>query len=190
MTKLLIANPFPHKIIGKALIAGALMLGAIVLGHEVMAQSPTKMKEGLWLIKTVSTGSKTPRLMKMCTDQATQDRLTQMGTSMAKNMCTMGPVKRSGNKMDSSATCKMGKTTISSLSHFEFNGSTAYKGVTRSVYSPALMGLKESTSTVEGTWSGACPAGMKPGEVDMGLGDKRSANINVNEMMAKLKARQ
>lgn len=48
-------------------------------------------------------------------------------------------------------------------------------------YSPPMAGVSQSKVTMQAKWTGACPAGWKPGDMEMPGGMGR---VNVNEMMS------
>ena len=55
-------------------LGAALIVGAGLMASAALADMPKLYtKPGLWVIKTVNSGSNRPMTMKMCTDKATQD---------------------------------------------------------------------------------------------------------------------
>jgi hypothetical protein len=49
-----------------------------------------------------------------------------------------------------------------------FSGDTSYRVESRSTFSPPMSGMSESSTTQEAKYAGACPANMKPGDMNMG----------------------
>ena len=57
----------------------------------------------------------------------------------------------------------------------DFTGDTSYHTETKSTYDPPAKGMPSGNSTVDGRWTGPCPAGMQPG--DAVLPDGRKVNM-------------
>jgi hypothetical protein len=143
-----------------ACIAFAAFAGA------ALAQDYPKLKSGHWevAISTGKAGSMPPQKSTMCIDDALQREMMSMGAGMSREMCTKNEFKREGARYLGSAECKMGESKILSRSVMTLTGDTSYRTVINATYEPPFMGMKESQTTLDGKYMGACPAGMAPGD--------------------------
>ena len=122
-------------------------------------------KPGLWVLQQQITKSKSTFETKLCIDKTTQQYLLSSGQSMEKSMCSRNDTSVSGATVRTDSVCKIGGSTLTSHSEITYAGDSAFHGVTTGHFSPAFMGTTETRSTQDGKWSGACPAGMKPGDM-------------------------
>lgn len=159
-------------------------LAAPVFATQTNAQDLPKLKAGLWETTTVSSGPKgshgsTTKHTMCIDDKAQKDMLAftqNMGAQCAKNA-----IRRDGNKVYGDAECSMGKMTIKSNSVTTMSGDTSYRTEVKSSFVPPMAGMSESTTAVDGRHVGACPANMKPGDINM---NGRIMNVNdVSKMM-------
>jgi len=79
-------------------------------------------------------------------------------------MCTKNEFKRDGARFVGNAECKMGESRIISRSVMTLTGDTAYRTEINATYDPPFMGMKDSQTTLDGKYMGACPAGMAAGD--------------------------
>lgn len=154
---------------------------AILLATQAHAQDLPKLKPGLWETTTTSSGPKGSHgsSMKhtMCMDDKAQKDMLAFSQNMGAS-CTKNSVRRDGNKVYGEAECSMGgKMTIKSQSVTTMSGDTSYRTDVKSTFSPPMAGMSESSTVVEGRHTGACPANMKPGDINM-----NGRIINVNDM--------
>jgi hypothetical protein len=91
-------------------------------------------------------------------------------------------MQRDGDRYVSESECKLGPTVASSRSVFGGDFDKAYRGEVDTRYVPPMGGISQSKMTMSAKWAGACPAGWKPGDMEMpGMG-----RVNVNEMMSSM----
>jgi hypothetical protein len=158
-----------------ALLAAAFPLAATV---PAQAQDYPKLKAGQW--ETTTTSSKNPGApqsrMTMCTDDAVQKKMMDMGKGMSKEMCSKSDMRREGSKFIGDSVCKIGDVTMTSHSVMTIQGDTAYKTVVNATYDPPFMGMKETTTTIEGRNTGPCRDGLTPGDVVTANGQKFNMN--------------
>lgn len=143
-----------------ALIAASL---AVAFSSVALAVAPPYSKPGLWII--TRTNAKRSLQTSMCIDRSTQESLTGMGGSMAKSMCSKMATQVNGSVATTEAVCKMGGSTMTTNSVVTYQGDTAFHVESHTKFSPPFMGKTESQSVQDGKWSGACPAGMVPGDM-------------------------
>ena len=164
------------------------ILAVVALPIVAQADLP-KRKPGLWEIKmTSSIGPGGPMVSQHCIDAKTDDLMQQRAQGMDKQACSKNSVRREGGKTILESVCKFGETTATTKIVFSGDYSSQYRGDIHSTYSPPMRGTKETRSTLEAKWLGACKAGQKPGDIttpDM-PGMPGGGKFNMDEMMKKV----
>ncbi|MCC7326306.1 MAG: DUF3617 family protein [Burkholderiales bacterium] len=143
------------------------LVAAAAVTSTAFAQDYPKLRSGQWELTTSSTKSGAqapPAKSAMCTDEAIQKEMTTMGAGMSKGMCSRNDIRREGSRFIVSAECKIGESKIISKSVMTLTGDTAYKTEIKATYNPPFMGMKESTTTLEGKYVGPCRDGLVPGD--------------------------
>ena len=126
---------------------------------------PTR-KAGLWEVTMhMSIANAPPRVMKFCTDAATDAALFKLGMNAAQGMCSRQDIHRSGDVVTIDAECKLGETNMTSHAVMTFTGDTAYQTESKTHFDPPMMGRSDSTMSQEAKWTGPCPAGMQAGDL-------------------------
>ena len=144
--------------------------------------SPPKRKPGLWS-QTVSTQGMT-QTSTLCLDDATEAKMSIWGQQMGKDICVKNEVRPAPGGWTFESQCDMGggggKVATSGTVTGDFNAS--YKIKATSVTTGSSMAQINGTHPMEmsGTWQGACPAGMKPGDMTLPGGMK----MNLNDLAA------
>jgi len=149
------------------------------------AASPTGFparKTGLW-IETMSRDGKAGPMggaIKMCIDATTDAKMAAFGQQMGKSACSQRSMSRGlDGAYHFTSTCTLGHAgTVSSSGTATGDFSSKYvirdeSTVTGSSFAP--MNGRHVTE-ITATYGGPCPAGMSPGDMDMGNGMK--GNIN------------
>jgi hypothetical protein len=166
-------------------ICAAIGLLTLLPALDARAVEMPIRKAGLWEMKVMRTGSPTPEMtMQHCTDESTDK---EMGTSFAptaKEMCSKQDVRKTATGYVSDSVCNIGAVSITSHSDIvgDFNSGYTVKSTSHSEGGPASV-PRDSTTTVEAKWLGACKPDQKPGDIVMPSGVK----MNVKDM-EKLKA--
>jgi hypothetical protein len=148
------------------------------------AEMPVR-KAGLWEMKVVRTGSPTPEMtMQHCTDESTDKEMNSTFSPMAKDMCSKQDIQKTATGYVTDSVCTVGGMSITSHSDItgDFNSAYTMKLTSHNEGGPASV-PRDSTSTIEAKWLGACKPDQKPGDIVMPGGVK----MNVTDM-AKLKA--
>jgi len=117
--------------------------------------------------------------MQQCIDEKTDDLTKNNMAGTEKQSCSKNEMRREGNKIVTESVCKMSGTTTTTKGVFTGQFDSNYKGDLKSTYNPPLHGIKESATTVDAKWVGACKPGQKPGDISM----PGMPNINMNDMM-------
>lgn len=156
------------------------VVAATLFAAHVGAQDLPKLKAGLWETTTTSSGPKgshgSSSKHTMCVDDKAQKDMLAFTQNMGAQ-CAKNTVRRDGNKVYGEAECSMGKMTIKSHSVTTMSGDTAYRTEVKSSFTPPMAGMSESATVVEGRHVGACPANMKPGDINM-----NGSIMNINDM--------
>jgi Protein of unknown function (DUF3617) len=159
-----------------------LMLLAVIDARAV--ELPTR-KAGLWEMKMARTGSQVPdTTIQHCTDESTDKEMSTTFSPMAKEMCSKQDLQKTATGYVSDSVCKIGAMTITSHSETtgDFNSGYVVKTTSHTEGGPNAV-PRDSSSTVEAKWLGACKPDQKAGDIVMPGGIK----MNVKDMQ-KLKA--
>jgi uncharacterized protein DUF3617 len=164
-------------------LASCLLVLLPVLEADAV-EMPTR-KAGLWEMKMARTGSPAPDMtMQHCTDESTDKEMSTTFAPMAKDLCSKQDIQKTATGYVSDSVCKVGAMTVTSHSETtgDFNSGYTVKTTSHSEGGTSAA-PRDSTSTVEAKWLGACKADQKPGDIVMPGGIK----MNVKDM-EKLKA--
>ncbi len=129
-------------------------------------------KAGLWEMKMVRTGGSVPDMtMQHCTDASTDK---QMSTSFSpgKETCAKQDIQKTATGYVSDSVCSVAGMTVTSHAEItgDFNSAYTVKSTSHSERSGGQT--RDSTTTVEAKWLGACKADQKPGDIVMPGGMK------------------
>jgi uncharacterized protein DUF3617 len=147
-------------------------------------EMPTR-KAGLWEMKVLRAGSPVPETtMQHCTDETTDKEMSSTFSPMTKDLCSKQDIARTATGYVSDSVCKVGAMSITAHSDIvgDFNSAYTVKSTSHSEGGPSGV-PRDSTTTVEAKWMGACKPDQKPGDIVMSNGMK----MNVKDM-EKLKA--
>lgn len=151
---------------------------ALVLAAPATADTFPSRKAGLWEVNIQSQGE-APVRARHCIDAKTDAQMQQMGQGMTQGACAKNSLRREGGGWVGESVCKMGQTTITSRSVISGDPDREVKVVVDAQYSPPMMGLSKSQTTITQRHAGACPAGWRPGDMEMpGTGQR----INLMDM--------
>jgi hypothetical protein len=128
---------------------------------------------------TVQTAGTPATRTRQCIDAKTDARLQQMGQGVMEGTCSKNVLRRDGSRWVSESVCRMGKSTITSRGVVTGDFDRELRMVIDSEYAPPLMGMSKDQTTITQRHAGACPAGWKPGDVEMPGTQQR---MNVMEM--------
>lgn len=165
------ATPLP-------LLRPMILLAALGLGLPASAQDLPARKPGFWEIE-IKSDQEPPMTTRQCIDAQTDARLQKAGQGVMDGNCAKNVMQRQGSGWAGESVCTLGKTTITSRSTVtgDFGGEIRMTVDTR--YDPPLMGQARSSSTITQRFKGACPAGWKPGDMELpGMGQR----MNINQM--------
>jgi hypothetical protein len=171
----------------RQLLALGSVLGLLALlpANAASAVELPVRKAGLWEMKVLHTGSAVPDMtMQHCTDETTDKEMSTSFSPMAKEMCSRQDVQKTATGYVSDSVCGIAGMSITSHSEIigDFNSAYTVKSTSHSERGPTGV-PRDSTTTIEAKWLGACKADQKAGDIMMPGGMK----MNIKDM-EKLKA--
>jgi hypothetical protein len=122
---------------------------------------------GLWEQKVSTEGRS--QVSRICLDKAVEQRFTWWGQHAGRGACSQTAVSaRPGGGWDFASTCDLGEGGVTRTKG-EVTGdfAKAYKLSAESTVSGAKAAEMNGTHrmTLEASWQGPCPAGMRPGDM-------------------------
>jgi hypothetical protein len=78
--------------------------------------------------------------------------------------CKVASENLTGGTYTVETECNVQGSAIKSKGTTTYQGDTAFHLETHAAYTPALMGVGETTVIVDQKYLGACPAGIEPGD--------------------------
>jgi hypothetical protein len=138
------------------------------------AMTPPSRKAGLWEQKISTAGMN--QTMKMCLDESVEQKMKWWGSQAGngKSDCEQQTITpHAGGGWDFHAVCKMGESgTVTSDGQATGDFNSHYKVEINSVTSGSPMAQANGAhkTTIEATWTGPCPAGMRAGDMQMANG--------------------
>ena len=159
-----------RQLLSFASVAGVLALSFPV---EASALELPLRRPGLWEMKMLRTGGSVPDMtMQHCTDASTDK---QMSTSFSpgKETCARQDIQKTATGYVSDSVCSIGGMTITSRAEItgDFNSAYTVKSTSRTEGAPSGV-PRDTTTTIEAKWLGACKADQKPGDIVMPGGVK------------------
>jgi hypothetical protein len=142
-------------------------------------------KAGLWEMKVLRTGSPAPEMtMQQCTDETTDKDMSTAMSPIGKEMCSKQDIQKTATGYVTDSVCGIAGVSITSHAEItgDFNSAYTVKSTSHSERAPAGV-PRDSNTTIEAKWLGACKADQKPGDIMMPGGMK----MNIKDM-EKLKA--
>ena len=156
----------------------AVGLLALLPVSAVAVELPVR-KAGLWEMKVLSGGSVPEMTMQQCTDETTDKDMSTAMSPMAKEMCSKQDIQKTAAGYVTDSVCGIAGMTIKSKAEItgDFNAAYTVKSTSHSEGGPAGA-ARDSTTTIEAKWLGACKADQKAGDIMMPGGMK----INIKDM--------
>ena len=147
--------------------------------HASAVDLPVR-KAGLWEMKVLRTGTPVPDVtMQHCTDESTDKEMSAAASPMAKDMCSKQDIQKTATGYVTDSVCGIAGMSIKSHGEItgDFNSAYTVKSTSHSEGGPSGM-ARDSTTTIEAKWLGACKADQKPGDIMMPGGMK----MNIKDM--------
>jgi hypothetical protein len=162
-------------------------IGLLVLlptGDASAVELPVR-KAGLWEMKVLREGAPSPDMtMQQCTDATTDKDMSTSFSPMGKELCPKQDIQKTATGYVTDSVCNVAGMSIASRAEItgDFNSAYTVKSTSHSDRGPAGM-PRDTTTTIEAKWLGACKPDQKPGDIVMPGGIK----MNIKDM-EKLKA--
>jgi hypothetical protein len=150
-----------------------------------LAQEMPARKAGLWQLSMTVSGAPAQNI-RHCIDEKTDKQMQQLGQGMDRNACSRNEWRQDGDRYIGESECRFGPSTTTTKTVFQGDFSKSYKGEIEGRIDPPMGGMSQTRTTITARWVGACPAGWKPGDMEMPGGMGR---INVNDFPAGRAAR-
>jgi Protein of unknown function (DUF3617) len=166
-----------RQLLSLALGAGLL---AVLPAFDAGAVELPVRKAGLWEMKVVRAGAPTPETtMQHCTDETTDKEMGSSFSPASKDTCSKQDIQKTATGYVTDSVCTVAGMTITSHSEIigDFNSAYTVKATSHSQGGPAAV-PRDSTTTIEAKWLGACKSDQKPGDIMMPGGIK----MNIRDM--------
>jgi len=159
------------------------VLALLPVGGAVAVELPVR-KAGLWEMKVLSGGSVPEMTMQQCTDETTDKDMSTAMSPVAKEICSKQDIQKTATGYVTDSVCGVAGMTIKSKAEIngDFNSAYTVKSTSHTEGGTASA-PRDSSSTIEAKWIGACKPDQKPGDIMMPGGMK----MNIKDMQ-KLKA--
>jgi len=159
----------------RQLLSFVFTIGLLALwpATDALAVELPVRKAGLWEMKMVRSGGSIPEMtMQHCTD-ATTDKQMSTSFSPGKETCSKQDIQKTATGYASDSVCSVAGMTITSHAEIigDFNSAYTVKSTSHSEGTPSGV-PRDSTTTIEAKWLGACKADQKPGDIVMPGGMK------------------
>jgi hypothetical protein len=157
-----------------------LCLLALLPASDASALDLPVRKAGLWEMKVLRTGSPAPDMtMQHCTDESTDKEMSTAFSPMGKEMCSKQDIQKTATGYVSDSVCGIAGMSITSHAEItgDFNSAYTVKSTAHSERGPTGV-PRDSTTTIEAKWLGACKPDQKPGDIVMPGGMK----MNIKDM--------
>jgi Protein of unknown function (DUF3617) len=163
----------------------ALVLLALLPVNDAAAVELPVRKAGLWEMKVLRTGSVAPDMtMQHCTDATTDKEMSTAFSPVGKDVCSRQDIQKTATGYVSDSVCGIAGMSITSHAEItgDFNSAYTVKSTSHSERGPTGT-ARDSTTTIEAKWLGACKPDQKAGDIMLPGGMK----MNIKDM-EKLKA--
>ncbi len=155
------------------------LLALLPAGDAAAVELPVR-KAGLWDMKVVRSGSPVPDMtMQHCTDAGTDKEMSAAAAPVAKDMCSKQDIQKTATGYVSDSVCSVAGISITSHAEIvgDFNSAYTVKSTSHSEGGPTGK-PRDTTTTIEAKWLGACKPDQKAGDIVMPGGMK----MNIKDM--------
>jgi Protein of unknown function (DUF3617) len=145
-------------------LATTLFVGPLAWAQEALP----KRKPGLWSMTMNMPGAPQPMSSQQCVDEKTDEQMQRRALQgESTSPCTHTNMKRTASGFEMDSVCKTAQGQA--VSHMVMSGDphARYQMEMLTRYEPPRKGRTEQRMSLQAEWKGACPAGMKPGDIQM-----------------------
>ncbi len=145
----------------------ALVILGIAGAGAALAAGPAGLsqKPGLWQLQQSMARMPRPVVTRICVDASMTDRLVDASQHMKGVSCSKRDIRLRPGGATVDSVCSMSGRTISTHAEINQPSPNAFHETVSSTMTPAIAGHGSSNSAIDGAWQGACPAGMKAGDM-------------------------
>lgn len=148
----------------------ALSLALVVAAPAQAGPTFPERRAGLWEMRsTPKAGAKDSIVVQQCADPATDKALQEYGLSqpkMNRKFCKEEMRNEAGKMLVHTEVCKQSETTMTRRIVMSGDFNAAYRVESHTVYDPApKVAPRDDDMVADMRWLGACPAGMKAGDM-------------------------
>ncbi|MCB0346182.1 MAG: hypothetical protein KDD66_13780 [Bdellovibrionales bacterium] len=148
----------------------------LVFCSPLLADELPPRKAGLWSLSTEVEGMPgASHTLQQCIDAATDKELMNLSRDIAAKTgakCAKNAIDKVSGKYVHEADCMMAGSHIVSRTTFAGDFNSSYVATSITTYTPPMMGMSDTHSTVTAKYLGPCAAGMDPGDVMLPDGKK------------------
>lgn len=159
------------------------VLTLFLLGTAHAQADAPKRKPGLWEVKMTIPGGPGPMVSQQCVGEKSDNLMQQRARDRGRQSCSQTTTRREGNKWIGETDCRHGDFTSHTRTEFSGDLNSRYRGEIHTTFNPPQHGMKETRSTLEARWLGACKPGQKPGDVTMTGMPGMPGGMNMEDMM-------
>lgn len=155
------------------------LLAGLPLSDAVAVELPVR-KAGLWEMKMLRTGAPAPEMtMQHCTDETTDKAMSSSFSPASKDMCSKQDTRKTATGYVIDSVCNIAGVTMTSHSEIvgDLNSAYTVKATSHTKGGPAGV-PRDTATTIEAKWLGACKSDQKPGDIMMPGGIK----MNIKDM--------
>jgi hypothetical protein len=154
------------------------LLAMLPVNGALAVELPVR-KAGLWEMKVLSGGTVPEMTMQQCTDETTDKDMATAMSPVAKDICSKQDIQKTATGYVTDSVCGIAGMSIKSKAEItgDFNSAYTVKTTSRSEGGPAGA-ARDSSTTIEAKWVGACKADQKAGDIMMPGGMK----MNIKDM--------
>ena len=163
-------------------LATAIGLACAMPALAAPAVDVPPLRAGLWEATTAAPGRGQPRpaVTRMCIDKHTQRSVLEQIALAMPLMCSRYQYGMRGGRFVTDSSCTLGASTIEGKTETTFFRDTAYRMEVVGRVGPTGRVAEMQRAVIDGRHIGACPAGMKPGDMVLPNG----LTLNVVQMSA------
>lgn len=158
----------------------AACLGFAIAAMPAQAQEMPARRAGLWQL-TLQVSGAPAQQVRQCIDARTDRQMQYFNQGTDTQACARNEWRQEGDRFIGESECRFGSSISTTRSVFQGDFSKTYKGEIESRIEPPLAGMSQTRVSLSARWLGNCPAGWKPGDLEMPGGMGR---MNVNDFPA------
>ena len=134
--------------------------------------NPLSLKAGLWQVTYARPEMGYESMQKICIDAAAGKTLAERNDELDPMTCSRHDISVRDGGTHIERVCTHNDTTVTSHIDIRIDNENAFRQTMETIYDPAFAGHADTHTSADGVWQGACPAGMKLGDIMMADGSR------------------